>query len=84
VVWELVDLADHDLPLLDEPEPAAIGHYRLSLFTDMTRPGALTPGDHHLPVLHRMLEEVTAWANALRPLRETGTAEEDAAAGTRR
>jgi NAD(P)H-dependent FMN reductase len=156
VSYELVDLAQHDLPLLNEETPAAIGAYAnphtqawaatiarfdgfvfvtpeynhsmpaalknaidylfaewsdkaagfvsyglhggvravehlrltlaevkvpcvrttvaLSLFTDftltnMTDPGTLTPGDHHEPVLTRMLTEIVAWTEALAPLR---------------
>ncbi|WP_431877993.1 NADPH-dependent FMN reductase [Amycolatopsis sacchari] len=156
VTYELVDLAEVGLPLLDEPVPAAIGDYRhehtrrwselvasfdgfvfvtpeynhampaalknaidylftewndkaaafvsygftggvraaeqlrltlaevkvagvrsqvaLNVFTDftitdMTEPGTFTPADHHLPVLERMLDELTAWAGALAPLR---------------
>jgi NAD(P)H-dependent FMN reductase len=47
----------------------------LSLFTDfkltdMTEPGTLAPGDHHEPVLSRLLTEVVDWTNALAPLRE--------------
>jgi NAD(P)H-dependent FMN reductase len=156
--YELVDLAEVDLPLLDEPVPAAIGeleheHSRrwsrivasfdgfvfvtpeynravpaalknaidylfaewhdkaagfvsyglaggvraveqlrltlaevkvacvrsqvaLSLFTDFTiddmaEPGRFSPGRHHEPILERMLDELTAWAAALRPLRSS-------------
>jgi NAD(P)H-dependent FMN reductase len=166
VTFEVVDLADFALPLLDEPAPAAIGEYRnphtlrwaaviasfdgfvivtpeynhsmpaalknaidflfaewndkaagfvsyglnggtravehlrlvmaelkvagvrtavaLSLFadfeiTDMTEPGAFTPGEHQEPLLRRLLDEVTAWAAALRPLR--GPAGAGSAAG---
>jgi NAD(P)H-dependent FMN reductase len=51
----------------------------LSLFTDfdfpdITEPGTLTPGDHHEPVLGRMLGEVVDWADALAPLRARATA----------
>jgi NAD(P)H-dependent FMN reductase len=47
----------------------------LSLFTDfnltdMTQPGTVTPGDHHEPVLSRMLGEIVDWTDALAPLRE--------------
>lgn len=157
-VCDIVDLADINLPLLDEPMPAAIGDYRhehthewartiasydgfvlvtpeynhsmpaalknaidylfvewndkaagfvsygltggtravehlrltlaevkvacvrsqvsLSLFTDfdlpdMTQPGTLAPGEHHVPVLHRMLDEIYDWSTALRLLRES-------------
>ncbi len=156
VTYDLVDLADADLPLLNEPVPAAIGDYRhaatrrwagtvgsydgfvfvtpeynhampaalknavdylfaewndkvagfvsygftggvraveqlrltlaevkvacvrsqvaLMLPTDfaiddLAEPGTFTPADHHGPILHRMLDEVTAWAGALRQLR---------------
>ena len=156
-VVDMIDLAEIDLPLLDEPVPAALGDYRhehtrrwsqtiahydgyvmvtpeynhsmpaalknaidylfaewndkaagfvsygltggaravehlrltlaevkvacvrsqvgLNLFTDfdlpdMTQPGSLNPGEHHAPVLYRMLDEVCEWSAALRPLRE--------------
>ena len=36
--------------------------------TDMAEPGTFTPADHHLPVLDRMLGELTAWSHALAPL----------------
>ena len=157
VTFELVDLADYRLPLLDEPVPAAIGDYRnahterwaqtvagfdgfvlvtpeynhsvpaalknaidflftewndkaagfvsyglnggvravehlrlslaevkvacvrsqvaLSLFSDfefadISEPGICTPAEHHEPIVHRMLDEVIAWAGALKPLRQ--------------
>jgi hypothetical protein len=51
----------------------------LSLFTDfeitdMTEAGAFTPGEHQEPLLRRLLDEVTAWAAALRPLRDPASA----------
>jgi len=154
--FEVVDLADYQLPLLDEPLPAAIGDYgnehtrrwaatidsfdgfvfvtpeynhsapaalknaidflfaewndkaagfvsyglqggiraaehlrlalaevktanvrsqvALSLFTDfeitdMTQPGVCAPAEHHEQILTRMLDELVAWAGALKPLR---------------
>lgn len=157
--FEIVDVADFALPLLDEPLPAAIGDYRhdhtkawaakvdsfdgfvfvtpeynhsipaalknaidflfsewsdkaagfvgyglhggtravehlrlvmaevkvagvrtqvaLSLFADfeiadMAEPGTFTPGEHHEAILNRLLDEVCAWARALRPLRTRG------------
>lgn len=46
----------------------------LMLFTDfaindMTAPGTFTPGEHHLPVLDRMLGELIDWTHALKGLR---------------
>lgn len=41
----------------------------LSLFNDFDG-DELTPADHHVPMLHRMLDEVVAWADALAPLRD--------------
>lgn len=157
VRFEVVDLADYRLPLLDEPVPAAIGdyqhthtrrwaeavgkldgfvivtpeynhsvpaalknaidflfaewndkaagfvgyglgggvraveHLRLALaevkvacvrsqvalslygdfeFADITEPGVCAPADRHEQILHRLLDEVIAWAGALKPLRE--------------
>jgi NAD(P)H-dependent FMN reductase len=156
VEYELVDLAQVSLPMLDEPVPAAIGSYKhehtrhwsqlvasfdgfvfvipeynhgmpavvknavdylftewndkaagfvsyglsggvraveqlrltlaevkvacvrsqvaLSLFTDfaiddMAEPGTFAPGEQHLRVLHRMLEELAGWSAALQGLR---------------
>ncbi len=37
--------------------------------TDMAEPGTFTPGDHHLPILERMLSELTDWTRALAMLR---------------
>jgi NAD(P)H-dependent FMN reductase len=50
----------------------------LSLFadfdiTDMTQPGTLAPGPHQEPTVARMLGEVVAWAQALAPLRASGS-----------
>jgi NAD(P)H-dependent FMN reductase len=161
IAFEVVDLADYRLPLLDEPVPAAIGEYQhdhtrrwsdtvgsldgfvivtpeynhsvpaalknaidylftewndkaagfvgyglhggvraveqlrmalaevkvacvrsqvaLSLrddfeFPDITQPGVCVPTDHHEQILHRLLDEVIAWAGALKPLREPSAA----------
>ncbi|HVX45609.1 MAG TPA: NAD(P)H-dependent oxidoreductase [Mycobacteriales bacterium] len=158
--FAVLDLADFHLPLLDEPQPAAIGEYRnphtgtwadavagfdgfvfvtpeynhsmpaalknaidylfaewndkaagfvsygltggtravehlrltlaevkvacvrsqvsLSLFSDfriadMSEPGEFRPGEHHEPLLERLFDEVIAWAEALRSLREPVT-----------
>ncbi len=38
--------------------------------TDMSEPGVFTPSSYHAAVLTRMLDEVIAWAGALRALRE--------------
>lgn len=171
VIFEIVDLADYRLPLLDEPVPAAIGDYRhahtrrwaetvssldgfvvvtpeynhslpaalknaidflfaewndkaagfvsyglnggvraaehlrltlaevkvacvrsqvtLSLiedfeFPDITEPGVCTPAGRHEQILHRLLDEVIAWAGALKPLREPAGAGPPAAAETAR
>ncbi|MER5208687.1 NAD(P)H-dependent oxidoreductase [Streptomyces sp. NPDC002825] len=54
----------------------------LQIFTDFTfedptnpmDPGAVTPGPHQEPTLNKMLDEVFAWAGALKPLRETAAA----------
>lgn len=160
VEYTVVDLADMDLPLLDEPLPAAIGGYQhehtrrwadqvarfdgfvfvtpeynhampaalknaidylfaewndkaagfvsyglnggvraveqlrltlaevkvacvrsqvaLMLFgdfeiPDMAEPGTFTPAAHHHPILDRMLDELTAWAQALASVRHAGS-----------
>lgn len=51
----------------------------LSAFTDFeiadpAEPGVCTPGEHHEPTLHEMLDELLAWTSALKPLRETAGA----------
>lgn len=163
VEYAIVDLAEADLPLLDEPVPAAIGDYRhehtrrwaeqiasfdgfifvtpeynhampaalknaidylyaewhdkaaafvsygltggvraveqlrttvaevkvatvrsqvaVTLFndftiTDMAEPGTFTPAEHHLPVLDRMIDELTDWTRALGALRRPELAEQ--------
>ncbi|MCG8916933.1 NAD(P)H-dependent oxidoreductase [Actinokineospora sp. PR83] len=42
----------------------------LSMFTDFVNGVDLAPGDHHEPVLERMLDQVVAWSEAFAPLRE--------------
>jgi NAD(P)H-dependent FMN reductase len=171
VSFQVVDLADYRLPLLDEPVPAAIGDYRnghtrrwaetvssldgfvvvtpeynhsvpaalknaidflfaewndkaagfvsyglnggvraaehlrlalaevkvacvrsqvaLSLnddftFPDITEPGLCTPAGRHEQILHRLLDEVIAWAGALKPLRQPTAAGPPARAETAR
>lgn len=37
--------------------------------TEMTEPGTFTPGEHHLPILDRMLGELIGWSGALATLR---------------
>ncbi|TMR98935.1 NADPH-dependent FMN reductase [Nonomuraea basaltis] len=158
--FELVDLADYGLPVLDEPAPALFGDYRnehtarwartvgsfdgfvfvtpeynhsvpaslknaidflyaewnnkaagfvshgvhggtravehlrlsmtelqvanvrtqvaLSAFTDFeindpTEPGVIAPGPHQEPTLMELLDEVIAWARALKPLRDAAS-----------
>ncbi len=42
----------------------------LNLFTDFAGDD-LAPADHHEPIVHRMLDQVVAWSNALAPLRDS-------------
>lgn len=44
--------------------------------TDMANPGTFTPSSHHLPVLDRMLDELTTWSHGLAPLRHAGSSEQ--------
>ena len=49
--------------------------WRVSIFSDFsktiaTEPGTCSPGPHHEELLNRLLDEVLAWAEAFRPLRE--------------
>lgn len=44
--------------------------------TDMAHPGTFTPSSHHLPVLDRMLGELTAWSHSLAPLRQSAPSEQ--------
>ncbi|MFF2847724.1 NADPH-dependent FMN reductase [Streptomyces sp. NPDC058001] len=44
--------------------------FTFSDLNDPTDPGVLTPGEHQEPTLLRMLDEIIAWAGALKPLRE--------------
>ncbi|MFJ6567700.1 NADPH-dependent FMN reductase [Streptomyces sp. NPDC091292] len=46
--------------------------FTFSDLTDPTDPGVLTPGEHQEPALLKMLDEIIAWAGALKPLREAG------------
>lgn len=41
----------------------------LSLFTDFENGTQLTPAAHQETTLHTLIEELTAWSNALKPLR---------------
>lgn len=41
----------------------------LSMFNDFVNGTDLAPGEHHEPVLQRMLDQIIAWSNALAPLR---------------
>ncbi|GAA0908870.1 hypothetical protein GCM10009559_78500 [Pseudonocardia zijingensis] len=51
----------------------------LNTFTDFELtapgdPGVCRPGEHEQQALHDMLDELVAWAAALKPLRETASA----------
>ncbi len=43
----------------------------LSLSTEFENFTVFTPGDHNLPALNTMLDQVVAWSTALAPLRDT-------------
>ena len=45
-----------------------------TLATDFEHYSVFTPGDHHLPVLTQLLDQLTAWSAALAPLRTSGVA----------
>lgn len=55
------------------PTQVALPVFTEFTFTDPTDPtdaGVLTPGEHQEPSLHKLLDEVVAWSDALKPLRE--------------
>lgn len=63
---------------LAEVKVAGVGtHVALSAFHDFalespTDPGVVTPGEHQEPTLTEMLDEVIAWSEALRQVRDSG------------
>jgi NAD(P)H-dependent FMN reductase len=61
---EVVDLADHALPLLDERTPAIFGAYE--------HPHTRRWGKDHDTTVAEMLDELLAWTDALRALRTPG------------
>jgi len=46
----------------------------LSLITEFENLTVFKPGDHNLPALNTMLDQVVAWSTALTPLRDTAAA----------
>jgi NAD(P)H-dependent FMN reductase len=71
-----VRAAEHLRLILAELKVATVRtQVALSIFTDFARtehtePGVCAPAPHHEQTLNTMLEEVLAWAQAFRPLRE--------------
>lgn len=63
---------------LGEVKVACVGsQVALSAFTDFdiedpAEPGVLMPGEHQEPMLREVLDDVIAWAGALKPLRTGG------------
>jgi NAD(P)H-dependent FMN reductase len=43
----------------------------LSLFSDFTNGADLQPAAHHTPTAHAMLDQLVAWAGALKTVRST-------------
>ena len=41
----------------------------LSLITEFENYSVFTPGDHTIPALHTLIDQVIAWSTALAPLR---------------
>jgi NAD(P)H-dependent FMN reductase len=70
-----VRAVEHARLVLAEVKVACVrSQVALSLFADfaiddMAEPGTFTPAEHHLPILDRLLDELTAWAGAPRSLR---------------
>jgi NAD(P)H-dependent FMN reductase len=50
------------------------GQVALSLFSDFENFSVFRPGDHHLPAVTGMLDQVVAWSEALAPLRTPAVA----------
>jgi NAD(P)H-dependent FMN reductase len=71
-----VRAAEHLRLILAELKVATVRtQVTLSIFSDFsktsaTEPGTCSPGPHHEELLNRLLDEVLAWAEAFRPLRE--------------
>jgi len=72
VEFELVDIADYDLPLLDEPMPPMLGQY-----TDFEGFRTFKPGPQRESEVHTMLDQVIAWGRALKTVREPQTTQSE-------
>jgi NAD(P)H-dependent FMN reductase len=68
--FELVDIKDFNLPLLDEPVPPSL-QVLLSLFTDFENFGIFKPGLQQEASVNAMLDQLIAWGGALKTLRKT-------------
>ncbi|MBC7762804.1 MAG: NAD(P)H-dependent oxidoreductase [Candidatus Saccharibacteria bacterium] len=53
----------------------ALGLFNDFKINDIAEPGTFTPGEHHVDVATRMMDELLDWATALRGLRERAGAE---------
>ncbi len=67
---EQLRLALGEVKVASVRSQVALGLFTDFKFTDITEPGTVAPADFQEPILHRMLDEVTAWAAALKPLRQ--------------
>jgi NAD(P)H-dependent FMN reductase len=65
-----------ELKIADVRTQVALSLFNDFTIEDMSQPGELTPGDHQLETLRRLVDEVITWAAALKPLR-VGTSSSD-------
>ena len=69
--FELVDVKDFDLPLYDEPYPAMMQQYTKEHTKKWSKKiSEFEPAPRHEDSVHTMLDQVIAWADALKPLRQ--------------
>jgi NAD(P)H-dependent FMN reductase len=61
---------EHLRLVMGELQVADVGaQVAFSLFTDFENFSEFTPGEHHLPALEAMVDQLVAWSRALAPLR---------------
>ena len=68
--FELVDIKDFNLPLLDEPVPPSL-QVLLSLFTDFESFSIFKPGPQQEASANAMVDQLIAWRGTLKMLRKT-------------
>jgi hypothetical protein len=70
--FELVDIKDFNLPLLDEPIPPSLNQYtkpHTRRGTDFENFSVFKPGPDQETSVNAMLDQVIAWGNVLKGLR---------------